>query len=124
MPFTTTTANNIINKILRNTDFTPASTLYASLHTSDPGDSGTGEVTGGSYARLVIAFSAASGKASSNTGALSFTGMPAATITHVGLWSASSAGTFWWGGSLAVSRTTAAGDTFQIAIGDFDINLT
>lgn len=124
MAFTTTVANNILNKILRNTDFTPASTLYLSLHTADPGDTGTSEVTGGSYGRQVVTFNAAASKTTSNTSAVTFTGMPATTVTHIGIWSASTSGTFWWGGSLTASRTTAAGDSFQFAAGDIDPTLT
>lgn len=48
MPFTATAHNSILNKVFRNTDFTPASSLYLSLHTANPTDSGTSEVTGGS----------------------------------------------------------------------------
>ena len=124
MPFTIATANKILDKILRNTDFTASTTLYASLHTADPGESGTSEVAGGSYVRKVIAFNAASSKATTNTATIDFEGMPVATVTHVGLWSASTAGTFWWGGALTASKTTASGDTLRIAASDFDVTLT
>mgnify|MGYP001765001706 CR=1 FL=1 len=124
MAFVTDTANKILDKILRNTDFTPATTIYTSLHTADPGNTGTAECTGGSYARLSTTFSAASGGATANTADLNFTGMPACTVTHVGLWSAVSAGTFWWGGALTASKTVGAGDTLKIAAGDLDVVLT
>lgn len=97
---------------------------YVSLHTGDPGATGANEVTGGSYARQAVTLSAASNKASSNSGALNFTGMPAATITHVGIWTAASDGTFEIGGSLTASKTTNAGDTFQFPVGDLDVALT
>lgn len=123
MPFTTAMANNILNKILRNTDFTPATALWASLHTADPVDNGQSEVTGGSYARQSISFSAASSKTTSQTADLNFTLMPACTVTHVGLWSASSGGTFQWGGVLTDSKTITAGDTFKIGVSDWDVSL-
>lgn len=124
MPFTTVTANKILDKILKNTDFTQATALYASLHTADPGESGTNEVTGGTYGRQAISFNTAATKATTNTATIDFTLMPVATVTHVGLWSAASGGTFWWGGTLTASKTTAAGDTLRIAAADFDVTLT
>jgi hypothetical protein len=124
MPFTTTTANKLLDKLLKATDFTPAAALYVSLHTGDPGNDGANEVTGGSYVRKVSTFDAAATKASAAAAALSWTGMPACTVTHVGLWSAESAGDFWWGGALTASQAVAAGNTFTIADGDFDVTLT
>lgn len=124
MAFKTTVANQILDKILRNTDFTPSAALYVSLHTSDPGETGTAECTGGSYTRQAVTFSAAATKATSNTAELNFVNMPVATVTHIGLWSASSAGTYWWSGPLSASKTTAAGDTFRISAGDLDVSLT
>jgi hypothetical protein len=81
-------------------------------------------VVGGSYARQQVTLDAAANKASQNTGALNFTGMPAVTITHVGLWTLASGGAFEIGGSLSVAKTTNAGDTFQFPIGDLDVALT
>lgn len=124
MAFKTTTANKILDKVLRNTDFTPATTLYVSLHTADPGETGASEVTGGSYVRQAITFSAASAKATTNTADLLFASMPSATVTHVGLWDASTVGNFWWGSALSVSKAISAGDTFKIAAGDYDVSLT
>jgi hypothetical protein len=97
---------------------------YVSLHTGDPGATGASEVAGGSYARQQVTLSAAANKASANTGALNFTGMPAVTITHVGIWTLESGGAFEIGGALAVQKTTNAGDTFQLPVGDLDVALT
>lgn len=125
MPFLTTVANQILTKILKNTDFTHPTALYMALFTADPGETGaSNEVSGGSYARQSIAFGTAATKTISNSGAINFTGMPAATVTHWGLFSASSGGTFWWGGALTASKTTGAGDTLNFAIGEVDITLT
>jgi hypothetical protein len=94
-----------------------------SLHTADPGETGASEATGGSYARQSASFGAAASGAIANDAAISFTAMPAATITHVGVWDASSAGNFLWGGALAASKTTNSGDTFTIPTGDLDVTL-
>lgn len=98
-------------------------TVYISLHTGDPGETGASEATGGSYARQSAAFDAAASGATANSGTISFTDMPAATITHVGVWDAVSAGNFLWGGALTASKTTNSGDTFQIPTGDLDVTL-
>ena len=124
MPFTTATANKLINKLLRNTDFVHPSTIYVSLHSADPAQTGTGEVTGGGYSRKSATFSVGTDKTTSNTGDIEFTNMPTVTVTHIGLWSATTAGDFWWGGSLAVSKALTSGDTLKIPIGDLDVTLT
>jgi hypothetical protein len=123
MAFITGTANKIIDKVLRGVDFTAATVWYVSLHTALPGDTGTSEVTGGSYARQSVTFNAAGTKATTNAAVLTFATMPAATVTHIGIWGASSAGTIWWQGALSAPKTVGAGDTFQIAAGDLDIAL-
>lgn len=114
--------NKILDKVLRNTDFTVA-TPYVSLHTADPGETGTSEVAGGSYARQSAAFDAAASGATSNSGVLNFTGMPACTVTHVAIWDASSAGNCLWTGAATASKTYGAGDTAQVAIGDLDVTI-
>lgn len=125
MAFTTVTANKILNKVIKGTDFTPASTLYLALYTADPGEAGTSnEVSGGSYARQAVTFGTVATKAVSNSATIDFASMPAATVTHVGLWSAASGGDFWWGGALAASKTTTAGDTLRVNTGDLDVTLT
>jgi hypothetical protein len=124
VPISTYLGNKILDHVLTNTAYTSPATVYLSLHTGDPGLTGASEATGGSYARQACAFDAAASKATQNAAAESFTGMPAATITHVGLWDAVSAGNFLWGGALAASKTTNSGDTFTIADSDLDVSLT
>jgi len=124
MPFVTAIANAILNCYLRNTAITPPTATYISLHTADPGDTGTSEVTGGSYARVAATFgSAAAAKAIASTTDVLFTGMPAVTVTYVGIWSAVSGGTFIWGGAIT-SKTFTAGDSFDFAIGQISAALT
>lgn len=113
----------ILDKTFRNTDYT-VSGVYISLHTADPGETGASEATGGSYARQgATTFAVAASGATENSGAINFTGMPAATITHVGCWDASTSGNFLWGGALTASKTTNSGDTFTINAGDLDVAL-
>lgn len=124
MPFTIAAANKLIDKLLRNVDFTQLTTPYVSLHTGDPGESGANEVTGGSYIRKAATFAAAASKASTTSGDLEWTNMPAVTVTHVGIWDAESGGNFWWGGALTASKEVPVGANFTVAAGDLDIALT
>lgn len=93
---------------------------HVSLHTADPGPTGTSEATGGSpaYARKAITWAAWSAGASSNTGSLVFD-VPAGTYNHVGYWSASSGGTF-YGSRATTSQTFSGQGTYTIGAGDLD----
>ena len=97
---------------------------YVSLHTADPGATGTSEVTGGSpaYARKAITWTAASSGAMSNNGAIVFD-VPAGTYNHVGYWSASSGGTY-YGSRASTSQTFSGQGTYTIADGDLDETAT
>lgn len=101
-------------------------TYYLSLHTADPGTTGANEVTGGSYARQAITVAAWSGGSTSSTDAQSFTGMPSVSgDLWIGVWSASTAGTFVWGDpNSAVTGPVAAGATVSFAIGAVTASLS
>lgn len=99
------------------------SAIFVSLHTADPGATGTSEVTGGApaYARKSITWNTAA------TGNLDSSNQPqfdvpgSTTITHVGYWSASTAGTF-YGSSTITNETFSAQGTYTLT--DADISLT
>jgi len=89
---------------------------YGSLHTADPGTTGTSEVTGGSpaYARKVITWAVPSGGSVSG-GTITFD-VPAGTFTHIGYWDAVSAGTFVGGYPLQASMTYGAQGTLPVTL--------
>jgi len=121
---TTYLANKLLDEICRNTNYVPPAVAYLALFTSATSDAGGGtEVTGGSYARQAVTFSAAASKATTNSVAVSFTAMPAATVTHAALMDASTSGNMLLHGPLAASKTVGAGDTLTFAIGDVDGSL-
>lgn len=121
---TNTAENLILDHFLGVTAYTFDSTVFVGLYTVAPTDSTSGtEVTGGSYARQAITFSAASGGATSNTTDVDFTGMPAATTVAVAVHTASTGGTMLMYGTLTTNKTTDAGDTLRIAAGDLDISI-
>lgn len=89
---------------------------YLGLNTTSGGQTGANEVTGGSYARQSITFSTSSGVATS-TNAQNFTSMPSTTIDYFSGWTASTSGTYGWGGQLSSSLTVPSGATVAFAIG-------
>jgi len=91
-------------------------TPYVSLHDSDPLEVGGGEITsaGGSYSRQLGTFASPGSGETHNQSALTWTNMPARTISHIGVWDSLTAGNFLWGGAMNTPKTTNAGDTFQI----------
>lgn len=90
---------------------------YASLHTADPGTTGADEVTGGTpaYARKALTWSASSG--GSKGASLVTFDVPASTdVTHFGLWSASSGGTFLGGAALPSTESFGSQGTLAASI--------
>lgn len=111
----------ILDAIFNGAPFAVVGDPHISLHTADPGAVGSGEVSGGSYARQQAPFDPASGGIS-NGGTIDFADMPAATVTYVGVWDG--AGNFLWGGPLGTPVTVTAGRTIRIAAGDLSATLT
>lgn len=118
--------NAIINATLRGQAYTPPSTVYLALYTSDPTDAKTGtEVSGGAYARQSISFSApVNGTASSSADVL----FPVATagwgtVTHIGILDAATGGNFLYHGQLTNNKTIAVDDQLKIAAGDITVSL-
>lgn len=118
--------NALINAVLRNTSYTSPATVYVALFTTDPTDAATGtEVSGGSYARTAVTFGAPANGVSSNSGVVTF---PTATgswgtITHMGIFDASSGGNLLFHGALAISKVVGNGDTVTFAVGALSTTL-
>lgn len=117
--------NRILDFVLGNG--TPA-TLYPALFTAAPSDAGGGtEVSGGSYARVAVTnnatnFPAATGGAKTNGADFTFPTATASwgTVTHVGLFDASSGGNLKAWAALAAPQAVASGATPVFATGDLD----
>lgn len=60
----------------------------------------------------------------SNTGLLSVTNMPAATITGIEIWDSAGTPIRHWYGALGANKTTALGDTLSFAIGAITVGIT
>jgi hypothetical protein len=118
--------NALINATLRNTTYTSPSVVYAGLFTSNPTDAGSGtEVTGGSYARKAMTFGAPSDGASVNSGAVEFDQATGdwGTITHFGIFDASSSGNLLYHGALTASKVIETGDVFKFATSSVSVTL-
>jgi len=118
--------NALINATIRNTTYTSPSVVYAALFTSDPTDAGTGtEVSGGSYTREAITFGAPSNGASTNSAAVEFDQATGnwGTITHFGIYDASTSGNLLYHGALTASKTIDTGDVFKFAISNISVTL-
>lgn len=120
--------NRIVDWLFRGQAYTPPSTIYVSLHTAACSDSSAGtEVSGGSYARASLAATTSNwaNTQDSGTGASSGTGgttknkatitFPAPTanwgsVTHFGIWDASSSGNMLFCAALGTAKTVNNGD--------------
>ena len=116
--------NKLIDHFLGTTSYTMPADVYVALFTAAPSDAAGGtEVTGGSYARQIATFTAASSGATSNDSNIDFTGMPATTTVAIGIFDAITTGNMLLYGTLTTNKTTDAGDTLRIATGDLDISI-
>ena len=116
--------NKLIDHFLGTTSYTMPADVYVALFTVAPSDAAGGtEVTGGSYARQIATFTAASSGATSNDSNIDFTGLPAATTVAIGIFDALTTGNMLLYGTLTTNKTTDAGDTLRIATGDLDISI-
>ena len=135
--------NKIIDWLLRGQSFTPPATVYVGLFTAAPSDSGGGtEVSGGSYARVGVGSSLANwagtqsagsttassgtGGQTSNNGAITFPAPTAnwGTVSHFGLFDASTAGNLLLQAALTDPKTINNGDPAPaFAIGTLTLTL-
>jgi hypothetical protein len=97
--------------------------FWAKLHLGDPGAAGTANPAA-ETTRKQATFSAASGRAITNSAALEWTNVSTTeTYTWVSFWSASTGGTFLGRDDLSSSAAVEAGDTFRVPVGDLDLNV-
>lgn len=117
-------ADAILDAYCRSVAWSEPASFNVKLHTGDPGSAGTANAAG-ETTRKAVTFSAASGGAITNSGAVSWTNYPNGTdvITHVSFWDDISAGNFIGSDALAVSRSPDAGDTVTLSAGDLDLSL-
>lgn len=128
--------NKILDHMIRGQAFTPPTTVYLAAFTSNTGleaNSGvTGEVSGGSYARVAITLgSAASAGQIKNTADINFTTASAnwGTVTSVAVvdhatntsWGTNVNVLMW--ADLPASKTVNSGDTFKLLTNDLTLSV-
>lgn len=141
MPKSTDTCNKILALIFNatawadiaeNDSSSPATNLYLSLHTADPGvgnNQTTNETAYTNYVRIAISrttggWDVPSSGATANAALAQFAqcGVTGATLTHVAIGTASSgAGTVLYAGALSSSLAVANGIQPQFAAGALDV---
>lgn len=120
--------------VLVNTAFSKPATVYLSLHTANPGETGGSEVSGGSYARVSITNNNTNFPVCPSTGTpTKSNGQPFTfptssavwgTVTHWALYDESSSGNMLAYGSFATPRYVASGKTLKVPTGGMTITLS
>jgi hypothetical protein len=125
MSFSNFLETEILDHVFAGSAYTAPSTHYLALFTAAPGETGGGtEVSGGAYVRKAVAFTT-SGNTTSNNAAVEFPTASASwgTVTHVGVFDASSSGNLMAYATLSSSKAIASGDVFRVPNADLDITL-
>jgi hypothetical protein len=91
-------------------------TCFVKLHTADPGAAGTTAAAVGDATRKNPTMAAASGGSKAMTGTAGpwTNGGTSETLTHISLWTASTAGTFNGSGALSASQAWVSTNTFTL----------
>lgn len=131
--------NAIINWAFGNTAMpTQLATVYVSLHTADPSETGASEVTGGNYARVAVAAAGwtknPSNPASATnaaeisfptSGTVTWSATAGSGVTHVGIWDSAIGGSnnFLFGGALTTAKIVNVGDVFKFTANNLTITV-
>ena len=126
MSFSNFLETEILDHVFAGAAYTAPSTKYLALFTAlADGEAGSvTEVSGGGYARQSVAFTT-SGNTTSNNAAVEYPTATAnyGTVTHVGVYDASSSGNLMAYAALSSNKTIETGDVFRVPSGDLDITL-
>lgn len=101
--------------------FTAPATLFGQVHTADPGAAGTTAVSTGIATRSALGFGAPSAGSMALSSSTSWTATGPDIETHLSVWSASTAGTFYFSVALTTSKTVANGDTLTLTTLTFSL---
>lgn len=105
-------ANSIL-EVFRNTAVSAVATPFVKLHIGDPQGAGT-SAPSGLTTRNAVAWSAASGGSMALLTLAAFTMNTSETISHISIWTASTAGTFLQSAALTASVPVINGSTLTI----------
>ena len=127
MSFSNTYETHVLNYVFTATSVTRPTAWYLALFTSNPAEDASGtevSTSGTAYARQSATFTV-SGNTASNSGAIEFPTATASygTVTHVGVYTASSGGDLIAYAALSTSKAIDTGDVFRVPAGDLDVTL-
>lgn len=118
MPLASAGETNVLGSLL--------AARFVSLHTGAPGDSGVNEVVGGAYARQAATFAntGSNPTVAANTGILQYPTATGAwgTITHFGLWTAASGGTFLGWNTVVTPKSIDIDDIARWEVGKLTVS--
>ena len=127
MSFSNFLETELLDHVFTNSAYTAPSTLYLSLHTANPDEDGSGtevSTSGTAYARQTVTFSV-SGNTATTDAAVEFPTATASfgTVSHVGVYDASTAGNLLGYAALTTAKAIDTGDVLRVPAGDLDITL-
>jgi len=125
MSLSNTFETHTLNYLFTATSVTRPTAWYVALFTSNPDEDASGtEVSGGAYARQSVSFTV-SGNTASNSAAIEFPTATASygTVTHIGVFDASSGGNLIAYAALTTSKAIDTGDVMRINSSDLDVTL-
>lgn len=104
------------------------STVYVALFTSNPADDASGtevSTSGTAYVRKAVTFGTVSSGSVSNSANVTFDAATASfgTVSHIGIFDASTSGNLLFHGALDASKSIDTGDTFQITTGNLTVTM-
>ena len=102
-------------------------TAYLALFSTDPTDAGSGtECSWTNYARQAMTFGTVSGGSVSSSGTIAFPAVVGSnvTITHIGIYDASSVGNLLYHTPLDASKTLSADDVMSVANSGISVTLS
>ncbi len=115
MPLSTHFANELADHIT-------GREMFISLHSGEPGEVGAHELASARISTAKLFGKSAAGVAASAR-ELSFDKLPAAEITHVGLWDSAKAGRFLAGAPLLKKKAVDDGDSLRFSTAKLGIHI-
>lgn len=117
--------NKLLDHILSTTAYPAPSAVYLGLSIASMGENAGGtELSGNGYARVAVAFDAASGGTTDNTAVVDFpacTGSNWGAVAYWSIWDASTGGNMLLHGAFTSAKTIEVNDVLRVAAGDLDI---
>lgn len=116
----------LLDHVLGSTSYSQPSAIYVALSTGSFADDNSGtELSGSGYSRKLITFGTASSGSIASNSAVEFDTATGSwgSVSHFGLFDASSGGNLLYHGAFSASKTIETGDILKIASGSLTVSL-